>query len=131
MMSYYIHKYCIVRNVFAKAHLHLREWETNSFLFQDQVSSDNVAARGSTIKFLGLKWDVNQDCLSFSFQPVQHELLTKRYCLSLTAQLFEPLGLLLPVTIRARLFLQQLWRSKLDWDQPLPIELQASWHDIL
>ena len=62
-----LHKYWIVRDVFAKAHLHLREWETNSFLFQDQVSSDNVASRGSTIKFLGLKWDVNQDCLSFSF----------------------------------------------------------------
>ena len=129
-MSYYINIW-IVRNVFAKAHLHLREWATNSCLLQDQVSSDNVAARGSTIKFLGLKWDVNQDCLSFSFHPVPHELLTKRYCLSPTAQLFDPLGLLLPVIIQARLFLQHLCHSKLYWDQlPLPIELQASWHDI-
>ena len=125
-----LHKYWKVRNVFAKAHLHLREWTTNSCLLQDQVISDGVAAQDSTVKFLGLKWNIDQDCLSYSFQPVPSETLTKRYCLSLTAQLFDPLGLLLPVTIRARLFLQQLWRLKLDWDQLLPVDLHASWHDI-
>ena len=125
-----LHKYWIVQNLFAKAHLNLREWATNSRLLHDQVVADGLAARDSTVKFLGLKWDVNQDSLSFSFQPVSHETWTKRHCLSLTAQLFDPLGLLLPVTIRARLFLQQLWRLRLDWDHPLPIDLTSTWLDI-
>lgn len=47
--------------------------------------------------------------------------------LSETAQLFDPLGLVNPVIVKAKIFIQELWQNKLDWDIVLPIELQNKW----
>ena len=39
-------------------------------------------------------------------------------------------GVLTPVTISAKLFMQQLWQHKLNWNEPLTSELTIQWHDI-
>lgn len=36
--------------------------------------------------------------------------------------------MVLPVTISARLFFQQLWKLKCDWDQEIPEKLREEWH---
>ena len=36
--------------------------------------------------------------------------VTKRYVLSESSKIFDPIGLLLPVTVKARIFMQDLWR---------------------
>ncbi|KFD62656.1 hypothetical protein M514_25131 [Trichuris suis] len=33
-----------------------------------------------------------------------------------------------PVTLRAKLIVQATWRLKLDWDDPLPIDIQEEWN---
>jgi len=45
---------------------------------------------------------------------------TKRGVLSLIARLFDPLGLLSPVTFRAKHIMQKIWRAQISWDDPLP-----------
>ncbi|MCP4253678.1 MAG: hypothetical protein GY775_09760, partial [Candidatus Scalindua sp.] len=57
--------------------------------------------------------------------------VTKRQCLSIIAQLFDPLGVLLPVTIKSRMFLQNLWRCKVEWDQLIPQDLVETWQSLL
>lgn len=42
-------------------------------------------------------------------------MLTKRV-IKTVQTCFCPLGLLLPTTVHARIFLQGLWKEKLDWD---------------
>ena len=32
--------------------------------------------------------------------------------------------------ISAKLFMQQLWQQKLNWDQPIPSGLLATWHSV-
>ena len=32
--------------------------------------------------------------------------------------------------MKAKLFIQELWQRKLEWDEPLPTELEAKWDDI-
>ncbi|XP_062534978.1 uncharacterized protein LOC134204169 [Armigeres subalbatus] len=81
------------------------------------------------IKTLGLLWDSSNDVFLFKIHsssepPVNY---TKRIVLSETAKIFDPLGLLEPVTILAKLFIQQLWSLELPWDEPLPTELEADW----
>ena len=56
--------------------------------------------------------------------------VTKRLILKYSSQIYNPLGLLSPVTIRAKLLLQDLWKLKYDWDVPLPADFQEIWTQI-
>lgn len=53
--------------------------------------------------------------------------VTKRVILSSVAQIFDPLGLLSPITITGKIIMQQLWRLKIDWDESIPIHLFTIW----
>jgi len=43
----------------------------------------------------------------------------KREVLRESCKVFDPLGLLSPVTIRAKTFMQSLWQRNVEWDEPL------------
>ncbi|XP_057329785.1 uncharacterized protein LOC130670399 [Microplitis mediator] len=80
-----------------------------------------------TSKILGITWHPHEDIFSFqgniSFKPA----ITKRAILSEVAQLFDPLGLISPVIIRAKILMQQLWLEKIGWDDPLTPEIIHQW----
>ncbi len=46
---------------------------------------------------------------------------------------FDPLNLVLPVTIKCRIILRGIWaiRPKLDWDDPLPLDVINIWHKLV
>jgi hypothetical protein len=50
---------------------------------------------------------------------------------SIVASTFDPLGLISPVIINYKVFLQQLWLSRLSCDEQLPEDLQAKWSHLL
>ena len=91
---------------------------------------------------LGLVWNPLSDSFSFSTDfPKLCKPLTKRQVLSLLAKLYDPLGMLSPLTIRSKIFFQSLWshrstgnsndsidsEKKLSWDDPLPESLAETW----
>ncbi|XP_022183202.1 uncharacterized protein LOC111042814 [Myzus persicae] len=45
------------------------------------------------------------------------------------SRLFDPLGLVNPVIVKAKIFVQQLWKLKLAWDESLPIEHHTAWEN--
>ena len=49
--------------------------------------------------------------------------------LSQIAQLFDPLGLLGPVIVQAKITMQSLWLLKVDWDETVPEQVQTTWHE--
>ena len=55
---------------------------------------------------------------------------TKRKILAQTAALFDPLSLFLPVTIKGRLILRDLWKLKLGWDDVITDNLYARWEEL-
>ncbi|GFW18136.1 uncharacterized protein TNCV_4006761 [Trichonephila clavipes] len=78
-------------------------------------------------KVLGLFWNSSND--TFGFQP-SLELtppLTKRRILSESSKIFDPLGLLSPCTVFMKIFYQNLWLTKTDWDSPIPQQLTEDW----
>ena len=84
----------------------------------------------SSIKTLGLHWQPVSDLLCFSIREdicVNSTVLTKRIVSSAIGKLFDPLGLLSPVTIVFKMFLQKLWLIKVDWDDKLPKEEAQEW----
>ena len=124
-------KYRIDKDLFQRANLYLREWYTNSTPLRRCVESEGLASKEvESVKVLGMRWNLASDQLTFSVGVIDR-VTTKRQCLSLTAHLFDPLGILLPVTIRGRIGLQNLWRSKVGWDDTLSESDQLSWDALL
>jgi hypothetical protein len=42
-------------------------------------------------------------------------------------RLFDPMGFMACITIRAKILLQDVWRSQTDWDQKIPAEYENRW----
>ncbi|XP_053698873.1 uncharacterized protein LOC128745826 [Sabethes cyaneus] len=76
-----------------------------------------------TIKALGIHWQPCSDEFLFSYQPYKSFQPTKRIILSQIVSLFNPLGLLAPVIVMAKLVMRELWELQVDWDETPPGEL--------
>lgn len=73
-------------------------------------------------------WNYGTDEFQFKVQSrKQPDVLTKRIVTSEAARIFDPQGYVAPITVRAKMFIQQLWRVKGGWDDPLPLQLQEEW----
>lgn len=82
-----------------------------------------------TLKTLGVLWEATNDTFTFQTQePSSSEVPTKRSVLSAIAKLFDPLQLLSPFTMRARVLMQEIWAAGLEWDDVLPDDLRAKWN---
>lgn len=84
------------------------------------------------IKTLGLLWDPERDEFLFRVpeMAVTSGVPTKREVLGEIAKLFDPLGILSPIVVLAKLVMQQLWRKKLDWDDEIPSEELEVWSKL-
>ena len=98
------------------------------------IIEDNSNDPNTIVNVLGLRWDTLNDTISFtsrnflSLTPTP--LVTKREIPRDSAQIYDPLGLLAPVTVKAKILVQTLWKRKLDWDKPLDPELTKEWSTI-
>ena len=119
--------------LFDEAHLNLREWDTNAPVLAEQFLRDGKGADKTVhTRVLGMRWNTGNDKLSYIPRNfIQEEAYTKRTFLSKAAQFFDPLGLALPLTIRARILMQEIWRRNLQWDDSLPSDLQKLGRDLL
>lgn len=123
-----------VNSILASAGFLLRKWKTNNqdvftVLEGSSPSTDTFYFSPlETCKTLGMLWSSQSDILSFKINlPSHSQTITKRIILSETAKIFDPLGLLSPVVIQAKIFLQHLWTLKVGWDGEVPQELSKMW----
>ena len=83
------------------------------------------------VKTLGVGWDPQADVLSFAVKETKILKYTKRSILSKISRLYDPLGLASAVTIKAKIALQNIWKSKeYDWDDPLPDDMSVLWQEL-
>ena len=76
----------------------------------------------TTLHVLGLKWNHVTDTLVVSrgVNREHKDSVTQRSVLSFVSSVFDPIGLVAPYTVRARLILKDIWRlSGQQWDDPL------------
>ena len=110
--------------------LELAKWFSNHDLdfSQNQNIERQMPIEESTTKTLGLHWNPSSDIFTFLLDMNFDQLkVTKRNILSVSARLFDPLGLLCPVVVKAKILLQELWILKLDWDESIPQHLHTDW----
>ena len=83
---------------------------------------------------LGVKWDTTFDQLVVSLDNIAAQIVnikpTKRAIVSLVGRFYDPLGLISPVVICFKIFLQELCVSKLNWDDPLTDTLLRRWTQL-
>ena len=112
----------------------LTKWMLNSREVLTAIPSSEVACNTVDLdcnelpqeRALGVKWYTEQDFLYL--QPVKSGFPdTKRGILSATSSVFDPRGFAAPYVIKAKLIIQELWRSQIHWDEELPDEILRSW----
>ena len=117
----------------------LRKWTSNEPTLLPSINEfDNASHRvnlekdGNT-KLLGLGWNYMNDELNYVVNHItQPDVIhTKRSILSNIAKIFDPLGLLSPIIIKAKLIIQNLWQIKQEWDEPLPLTYKDAWLEII
>ncbi|KAH0999264.1 hypothetical protein HUJ04_005286 [Dendroctonus ponderosae] len=121
--------------ILSTAGFKLRKWLSNAteLMSQFEVDKDPFSSilplgESQQSKTLGIFWDAVQDSIHYSIKIVQSpSKITKRVILSIIAQIFDPLGLLSPVVLVAKLILQSLWQEKLSWDESIPQYLADRW----
>nr|XP_044248571.1 uncharacterized protein LOC123002459 [Drosophila takahashii] len=118
-----------VSQVLQEAGFELAKWFSNCpELSASESAVMPLTADSDVTKTLGVVWLPGKDYFQFRLDDSFLDLrATKRNILSVTARLFDPLGLLCPLVTRAKMLLQELWLRKLDWDESLPMQLQTSW----
>lgn len=96
---------------------------------QDFPSTDQPLDLSDELaSILGMKWQPSSDCFTFRFKFEECDRpLTKRIITSAIAKLFDPSCYLAPTVIRAKHFLQRLWKMNVQWDEPLQGDIVAEW----
>ncbi|CAH2095423.1 unnamed protein product [Euphydryas editha] len=108
--------------IMKRAKFDLRQWVTAPLQI-NETSDKNISV-------LGLVWDTCSDelyCNTNSLPELKEtKAITKRNLLSLTQRIFDPIGILCPVTLVPKIILQETWRRDISWDEPLPTDLEQS-----
>ena len=134
----------------------LRKWKTNDGELADKIAKKEsewierksnpnledqsfaketlgtIGNMSEKTKVLGITWDYNKDIWEFPLDIKGGEIdksvqATKRGILSSLASLFDPLGLVSPIAVSAKILFQELCLEKLGWDDPLPIDKANRW----
>ncbi|XP_025191471.1 uncharacterized protein LOC112591769 [Melanaphis sacchari] len=118
-----------------KCGFNLRKWVSNDKrLLTGIPNDDNDPLRvlnldGSAVKTLGLNWSPINDTYTYKIDKMNNDgVITKRTVLSAIATIFDPLSLIGPVVVKAKMFMQQLWTNKISWDERLPPLLYDEWN---
>ncbi|XP_078051925.1 uncharacterized protein LOC144478079, partial [Augochlora pura] len=86
----------------------------------------------SELKVLGLRWIPSGDYFYFDLPRFQSSdnPMTKRELFSEITKLYDPLGWLSPVVIRAKILMQSQWLEKIQWDEPVSANTQRTWNSF-
>ena len=126
-----------------------RDGEQSATVTSQAGTENSLKGDENTTGVLGLKWNHKEDHITYSValnfskkkrgarteeNLKRHQVpdclpqqLTRRMVLQQVMSLYDPLGLLSPFTLLAKIYLRETWLLKLDWDDPLPDQMYRKW----
>uniref|UniRef100_A0A914W2D1 CCHC-type domain-containing protein n=1 Tax=Plectus sambesii TaxID=2011161 RepID=A0A914W2D1_9BILA len=114
--------------IFKDALMNLREFISNDKQVNETFSD---AGQKTVVKFLGIIWDTQHDTITIPTPLITvSDKATKREVLSMTASIYDPLGLISPAVLPAKKFLQELWQQGYDWDEHLSLDEAKRWTEL-
>ena len=122
------------RKIMLDANFNLRSWASNSQHLQAIARDNQVIDENQLVNVLGLYWNTAEDRICLIPKPLDStssSIVTKRTILQDSSRVYDPLGILSPITIRAKLLMQELWQQSVDWDKPLDQRIRDKWRNIV
>lgn len=122
-----------VRSILLSGGFESHKWASNneSLLLDIPASSETTVLhldKEETVKTLRLLWNSTQDAFNISIPQFDtSRRITKRTMLSDMSQIFDPLGLINPIVVSAKILMQRLWQFKLASDESVPAEIHTAW----
>ena len=122
--------------------------EVKGYTFSGQPPPADVSANGESIGLVGMAWFPEKDEISLEIKPlyfgkakrgklpppVEGDIrphlaknFTRRNLLGKVAGIFDPLGLVTPISARLKLDLHDLVELKMDWDTLVPDSYLEQW----
>ena len=103
----------------------LTKFVSNSSLALNQIPPEDKDNQTDIVRFLGVKWNLEKDC--FFMKPLNDfpkdaSAYTQRETFSLVSSIFDPLGIMLPSTIRFKKLLQQRWKFGRNGTKKFPLK---------
>ena len=119
--------------LFLEASMQPHKWTSNckDILTKAEIPEE-FWSKKEVHKVLGVQWDTSADSIEFDFSQIVDEdgsPQTKRTLIQQAARIFDPIGLIAPFTLKAKLLFQECWQQELDWDDALTGDLAAEWDD--
>lgn len=120
-----------------KGGFHLTKWISNSQTVLAHSPKEDRARevheldlnRDKRLIERGLIWGAENNMLQFN-SIVKERPHTRRNILSIVSSINDPLGFLSPITLPAKMMLQELCRTKHDWDSRIPQPAAESGKDV-
>ncbi|XP_043471057.1 uncharacterized protein LOC122504184 [Leptopilina heterotoma] len=122
-------------NITQSAGFRLRKWISNhpevvESLAESNENIDLLINKGIETKALGIQWNTISDEFVYKLVEKPDHKYTKRTILSIIAGLYDPIGLLGPIIVSAKIVMQQLWQCNIDWDESVPHTIYTQWQKI-
>ena len=111
--------------------MHARKWVSNSAKVmavipeEDRATEVNIRDKKDAVTTsLVLQGNSTEDILTVPATPPPFDYpITKRNALKKIATVFDPLGLVSPFIVQAKIMLQELWNRGYDWDEVVQDEV--------
>lgn len=123
--------------IFKAAGFHLHKWNSNIKHLEQSCSEDDVEADQTYAKqqmnvkkndaaILGVAWNKEEDSIKVKF-PEKSTGNTKRGVLQYLAAVYDPLGLVSPILLKAKMLYREICDQKVGWDRQLEGDLKTCW----
>ena len=122
--------------VFNDARFKLHKWHSNVQELEIETAragdeeqtyaKQQLGVKEGETKLLGLTWDKTKDNIHVSF-PSQAAEPTKRGVLAKIAKIYDPLGLVSPITLTGKILYRDACDLQVAWDAQLPGNLSYKW----
>ena len=117
-------------DIFQTVSMPLREFCSNAVSAIRQLPDQKQAPNLGETKLLGLLWKTAEDELVIRFPALATQPHTKRQMLSHIASVFDPMGIVSPALLQAKLLLSQLWELDFTWDETVPQATIDKWKEV-
>jgi len=113
----------------------LRKWASNCPELEDIPRTDtceliHFIKKEQEIYTLGMHWNATNDEFQYDINVSNHNKVTKRIMLSTMSKIFNPLGLLGPITLTAKILIQKVWQLDLAWMRLFPWTFTRHGHNL-
>ena len=141
-----------IEEVLGSGNFKIKEWTITGIKKEDNnmtKDQENLKAltelpvnNTTTEKVLGMKWDFQKDNIMYDIKKhhmkpdnitnyVNTEYISKRQILAIVNGIYDPLGLISPFTVKAKILMRRIWAHKtIDWDDPIPESLKKEWESF-